>query len=47
MFKNISLTTKAIIFAIALGTLSVLGVGAMAYSLTKKVGRRQAKVGSR
>ena len=36
MFKNMSLRTKAIIFAIALGTLPVLGVGAMAYSLTNK-----------
>lgn len=36
MFKKMSLKNKAIVFAITLGTLPVLGCGAMAYYLTNK-----------
>ena len=36
MFKNMLLRTKAIIFAVALGTVPVLGLGSMAYYFTNK-----------
>lgn len=36
MFNKMSLRTKAITFALALGTLPVLGCGAMAYYFTNQ-----------
>ncbi|HEY9781617.1 MAG TPA: hypothetical protein V6D09_15940 [Leptolyngbyaceae cyanobacterium] len=36
MFNKLSLRNKAIVFAIALGTLPVIGCGALAYYITNK-----------